>query len=87
MRTINYTTVFFDLKYVRQNKEMGSYVIKWLANKKWPTVIITSALLYEMATHKIAIYYRLGEVLGKAQQLKLTFHPYTIKFVYWHYYN
>ena len=75
MRTINYTTVFFDLKYVRQNKEMGSYVIKWLANKKWPTVIITSALLYEMATHKIAIYYRLAEVLGEGPTTKVNIPP------------
>ena len=44
---------------------------KWAAiNSQWPTVIITSALLYGMATYKIAIYYRLGEVLGEGPTTK-----------------
>ena len=44
VRIINYTSVFFDLKYVRHKKEMGSHVINWLAaNSQWLTVIITSA--------------------------------------------
>ena len=49
-----------DLKYVRQNKEMGGYVINWSANSWWLTIIITSALLYEMVTHDIVAYYRSG---------------------------
>ena len=42
-------------------------------------------LLYEMITHNIATYYRIGEVHEKVQQLKLSLYPYTIKLVYWHY--
>ena len=41
-------------------------------------------LLYEMVTHNIATYYRLVKYKGKAQQLKLSLDPYTIKLVYWH---